>query len=39
MRSDCLTMVFQGTSAESEVAFTSFRFPETKSAHLEFSHS
>jgi len=29
--------VFQGTSVESEVAFTSFRFPETKSAHLEFS--
>ena len=36
-RSGCLTIVFQGTSVESEVAFTSFRFPETKSAHLEFS--
>jgi hypothetical protein len=32
-----LTMVFQGASVKDEVAPTSFRFPETKSAHLKFS--
>jgi hypothetical protein len=32
-----LTIVFQRTSVASEVASTSFRFPETKSAHLKFS--
>ncbi len=32
-----LTMVLQRTNVASEVASTSFRFPETKSAHLKFS--
>ncbi len=32
-----LTIVFQRPSIKSEVASTSFRFPETKSAHLKFS--
>ena len=31
-----MTIVLQRTSVASEVASTSFRFPETKSAHLEF---
>jgi hypothetical protein len=32
-----LTIAFQRISIISEVASTSFRFPETKSAHLKFS--
>jgi len=32
-----LTIAFQRASVASEVASTSFRFPETKSAHLKFS--
>jgi hypothetical protein len=32
-----LTMAFERASVASEVASTSFRFPETKSAHLKFS--
>src|ERR1035438_3834426 len=35
--SGSLTTVFQRASVESEVASISFRFPETKSAHLKFS--
>jgi hypothetical protein len=32
-----LTGAFQRPRVEGEVASTSFRFPETKSAHLKFS--
>jgi len=32
-----LTIAFQRARVGSEVASTSFRFPETKSAHLKFS--
>jgi hypothetical protein len=32
-----LTVAFQRARVESEVASISFRFPETKSAHLKFS--
>jgi hypothetical protein len=32
-----LTIVFERPRVRVEVAFTSFRFPETKSAHLKFS--
>jgi hypothetical protein len=32
-----LTIAFQRARVEGEVASTSFRFPETKSAHLKFS--
>jgi hypothetical protein len=37
MAKPTLTMMFQRASVESEVASTSFRFPETKSAHLKFA--
>ena len=37
LRFGSLTIMFQGASVKSEVAYTSFRFPETKSAHLKFS--
>ena len=37
LRFGSLTMVFQRANVRSEVASTSFRFPETKSAHLKFS--
>jgi hypothetical protein len=37
LRFGSLTIVLQKTSVESEVPSTSFRFPETKSAHLKFS--